>query len=255
MRRKSQQKNAHSIELRPETTARACSSLSLMNCHKNPGWTGGKWHFILLSFSLQGEKGGKKEPWEGIRHYEQQQHQNLKAQSSPSVDVWMERGSRKESWFRERNCSGAWKCLFFNCVSVGIYRLTLSWCKSVLLLHCSWFMAPEDLAPYFLLWACLPKAKFFTTFFVVVVCKWNYGLKTSNHVSNPEMDCSVKNPFAGGQFCGLLGQPCYSRCRSCSPREEFAPKGLSLMSSVLGNAAARSTHGSVWPRHPKEREM
>lgn len=166
MRRKSQHKNAHSIELCPETTARACSSLFLMNCHKNLGWTEGEWHFILLSFPLRGGEGGKK-PWEGIRHYEQQ-HQNLKAQSSPSVAIWMERGSRKESWFSERNCSGAWKCLFFNCVSVGIYRLTLSWCKSALPLHCNWFMAPEDLAPYFLLWACLPKTNFFTTSLLLV---------------------------------------------------------------------------------------
>lgn len=144
-----------------------CESLQLPLLNElpqKPGMDGRRMalHFTEL-FSAGGE-GGKK-PWEGIRHYEQQQHQNLKAQSSPSVGIWMERGGRKEWWFSERNCSGAWKCLFFNCVAVGIYRLTLSWCKSVLLLHCSWFMAPEDLAPYFLLWACLPKGSFFTTFF------------------------------------------------------------------------------------------
>lgn len=121
-------------------------------------------HFTEL-FIAGGEAGEKKAL---RRNYEQQQHQNLKAQSSSSVDIWMERGNRKEWWFSERNCSGAWKCLFFNCVSVGIYRLTLSWCKSVLLLHCSWFMAPEDLAPYFLLWACLPKANSFTAFLLFV---------------------------------------------------------------------------------------
>lgn len=153
----------------------------------------------------------------------------------------MERGSRKEWWFSERNCSGAWKCLFFNCVSVGIYRLTLSWCKSVLPLHCSWFMAPEDLAPYFLLWACLPKANFFTTFFLLV--NETTGWKQQTMLSQPlRWTVLWKNPFAGGQSCGLLGQPCYSRWRSCPPREEFSPKGLNLVSSVLGTAAAWSTH-------------
>lgn len=128
VRCKSQHKNTHAIELHPETAARACSSVLLMNCCKNTGWAEGEQHFISLCFSLQGRKGKKRkkkspEKELGIRKSNTSNKTSKHKRALLYTFEWKEGVERNRGLVKKKllsYSSDSWKCLFFNSVSVVI---------------------------------------------------------------------------------------------------------------------------------------
>lgn len=149
--------------------------------------------------------------------------------------------------------SASRKCLFFNNVSVVISSLTLSWCKSVLLLHQSWFMLPEDVVPYFLQCACLPKDDFFTTF----AWKWRYGLVLFKKITKPgclePWDGIVlwKIPTMTGKAVAFWSTLLFQVKVITHPQMNLLPRAWIWRLLHWENAAVQSTHILLWFRHPK----
>lgn len=125
----------------------------------------------------------------------------------------------------------------------------------MLLLHHSWFMRPEDLAPYFLLYACLPKDNFFTTSSLLLENETigSFCLRKQQTMLSWTLrcNCSVKNPYYEWQTCSLLASFVFPGKGGIHPEMNLLPRAWIWCLLCWENAAAWSTHISLSFRHPR----